>query len=165
MVDGIWVSDFSVMVSSRNWLNLTDLGKVYGISAIQCGSALKEKGWCNQFGKPTPQAFQAGAASTKCRNNPDDDNPIWNAKVCCELLKDIGYTPINRTLQIEQWAKLLEALEEGSPSINTTAAQMAEDLPIELIDEVNIKLASRGCIFRVSDSDQISKCRAKSFSK
>ncbi|MEC7382221.1 MAG: hypothetical protein VYE16_04350, partial [Cyanobacteriota bacterium] len=73
-----------------------------------------------------------------------------NAKICKGLLEKSGYQPINRTLQVEQWAELLEALEEGSPSINATAEQMAEDLPEELVGDVNDQLAQRGCHFRVA---------------
>ncbi len=65
------------------------------------------------------------------------------------LLEKTTLELTNRDRQIEQWAQLLEALEEGSPSVNATAEQMAEDLPKELIKEVNDQLAKRGCEFRV----------------
>tara|TARA_B100000029_G_C17032820_1_gene762880 strand:- start:196 stop:489 length:294 start_codon:yes stop_codon:yes gene_type:complete len=41
------------------------------------------------------------------------------------------------------------ALKEGSQSVNTTSEQMAEDLPRELIEDVNYLLAERGVTFRV----------------
>jgi len=51
---------------------------------------------------------------------------------------------------VDQWTQLLEALELGSPSINATADQMAEDMPRELVEDVNDQLAARGCTYRVS---------------
>ena len=59
---------------------------------------------------------------------------------------------ISRTTQVHQWVQLLEALVVGSPSVAVTPEQMAEDLPQELIHEVNDQLALRGCSFRVGDS-------------
>ena len=59
---------------------------------------------------------------------------------------------ISRTTQVHQWVQLLEALVVGSPSVDATPQQMAEDLPHELINEVNAQLALRGCSFRVQES-------------
>ena len=50
---------------------------------------------------------------------------------------------------VEQWAVLLSALDEGSPSISTSADQMAEDLPGELVEPVNAELRLLGCSFQV----------------
>jgi hypothetical protein len=52
-------------------------------------------------------------------------------------------------LQVQQWTQFLEAMTEGSPSIAATVEQMAEEIPGELVDDVNHQLASRGCSFRV----------------
>ncbi len=68
----------------------------------------------------------------------------------------------SRALQIEQWAQLLEALDIGSPSIDTTADQMAEDLPSELVPEVNNQLAERGCHFRVKQGQKSILCKRSS---
>ena len=58
--------------------------------------------------------------------------------------------PIQRTNLVQQWAQLLSALTEGSPSISTSADQMAEDLPSELVDSVNAELRDIGCTFQVN---------------
>ena len=50
---------------------------------------------------------------------------------------------------IDQWADLLSALEQGSPSINTSAEEMASDLPANLVTQVNQELRQRGCNFQV----------------
>ena len=46
-------------------------------------------------------------------------------------------------------AELLAALSEGSPSISTSAAQMAEELPGDLVEPVNQQLRELGCGFQV----------------
>ncbi len=137
------------MAHSSNWLNLHDLGEAYGISAINCGRVLQKHGWRDQQGHPTTRALQAGAAQEYEHNN-SSCVALWNSEVCKGLLEQKNGHTINRTNQIDLWAKLLEALEEGSPSIVTTPAQMAEELPKDLIYEVNQKLALRGCTFRAS---------------
>ncbi|KZR68822.1 hypothetical protein PMIT1313_02446 [Prochlorococcus marinus str. MIT 1313] len=137
------------MAPSPSWLSLTDLGRIYGISAINCGRALQLQGLRDRHGRPTPGALETGAAHKHGPQTPPR-TALWNAKICKGLLEKSGYQPINRTLQVEQWAELLEALEEGSPSINATAEQMAEDLPEELVGDVNDQLALRGCHFRVA---------------
>lgn len=53
-----------------------------------------------------------------------------------------------RTL-VQQWASLLSDLAAGSPSISTSAEQMAEDLPRELVSSVNAALRQQGCRFQV----------------
>jgi hypothetical protein len=61
-------------------------------------------------------------------------------------------------MKVEQWVQLLEALVEGSPSINATAEQMSEDLPEELVFDVNNQLAQRGCRFQVTQKKHHSSC-------
>lgn len=142
---------FDFMVAGTNWLSLTDLGRIYGISAIHCGRALQHQGWRDRHGQPTSLAFEAGAAfvnGSHCHTR----SSLWNVEICSALLERKGYQQMSRSNQIEQWTQLLEALEEGSPSINATPEQMAEDLPKELVDDVNVQLAQRGCRFRVPAS-------------
>jgi len=137
------------MAPSATWLSLTDLGRIYGISAIHCGRALQQQGWRDRHGRPTPGAIEAGAAF----NHGAHHTPraaLWNAQICSALLEKTGYQQVSRSLQIEQWVQLLEAMEQGCPSINATAAQMAEELPNELIGDVNHELAQRGCPFRAA---------------
>ena len=79
---------------------------------------------------------------------------MTTCQVSC--LKEDGGNDLDfmASTQVEQWAILLEALQEGSPSINATPEQMAEELPSELIGEVNDQLAQRGCCFRVANANQ-----------
>ncbi len=147
------------MALASPWLSLSDLSNIYGISAIHCERALQQNGWRDRHGRPTPGAIEAGAATTTgFRQN--SRTALWNAEVCKQYLEKTGYKPISKNVQIEQWTKLLEALYEGSPSINATAEQMAKDLPVELISAVNAQLAIRGCKFRVLTSTKTCNCKA-----
>ncbi|MFZ9947254.1 MAG: hypothetical protein ACO3FN_09320, partial [Vulcanococcus sp.] len=67
------------------------------------------------------------------------------------VFRQAGLEPIQRTTLVQQWAQLLSALTEGSPSISTSAAQMAEDLPGELVEPVNAELRHIGCSFQVGE--------------
>ena len=75
---------------------------------------------------------------------------LWNRTVCGTHLESQGYEPMSRSLLVDQWTRLLEALELGSPSINATADQMAEDMPKHLVAAVNARLQLLGCGFQVS---------------
>ena len=66
------------------------------------------------------------------------------------LLQSQGYKRITRAQHVKQWVALLEALSEGSASITTTPEQMAEELPAELVADVNAQLSSRGCRFQAT---------------
>jgi len=147
------------MAPSPTWLSLTDLGRIYGISAINCGRALQEHGWRDRHGRPTPGALIAGAAHKHGPQTPPR-TALWNGEICRALLEKCGYQPISRTMKVEQWVQLLEALIEGSPSINATAEQMSEDLPEELVFDVNNQLAQRGCRFQVTQKTHHSSCNA-----
>ena len=52
--------------------------------------------------------------------------------------------------QIKLWADLLADLDQGEPSISTTASEMAEDVPRGIRTAVNNELARRGCRFRIN---------------
>ena len=100
-------------------------------------------------GRPTQSALDANAAM-QTGPHGQGRTVLWNRTVCSELLEQKGYEPMSRSLQVEQWTQLLEALQVGSPSITATADQMAEEMPGELLEDVNHQLAARGCRYRVS---------------
>ena len=135
-------------MTSSQWLTLSDLGRRFGLSAKHCGHALDHQGWRDCNGHPTQAAITAGAAQ---RHNTHHHSPSnrWNADICATLISSHGHHPINRSEQVAQWVTLLEAMEEGSASVSTSPGQMAEDLPLDLIEEVNLQLSHRGCRFQV----------------
>ena len=140
---------FPGMAVHSPWLSLSDLGRIYGISAVHCGRILEKHGWRDNRGRPTAAAIQAGAANSVGPHS-QGRSVFWSRSLCTELLNNNGYTPISRSQQVEQWTQLLEALQFGSPSLSATADQMAEDMPRELVDDVNQQLKVRGCSYRVS---------------
>ena len=126
------------------WLSLTDLGRLYGISAVHCGRLLSEAGLRDHAGKPTLQALRSGFAAP--------DQPGWSPRHCQPTLEAAGLELVERVSLVQQWADLLSALSEGSPSISTSAAQMAEELPSDLVEPVNLQLRKLGCGFQVQRS-------------
>ena len=136
-----------------SWLTLTDLGRLYGISAMHCGRLLQDAGLRNSDGLPTAQAVQSGCASGAQRR-PHGGEPIWHRLHCRRAFEAAGLVTVQRASLVQQWAALLSALTEGSPSISTSAAQMAEDLPGDLVDPVNVELRQLGCSFQVQRAGQ-----------
>ena len=136
------------MAVNSSWLSLTDLGRTYGISAIHCGRILDQHGWRDRRGRPTPAALEAEAAASAGPHG-QGRTVFWNRQVCAELFESKGYEPMSHSVQVEQWTLLLEAMQVGSPSISATPDQMAEEMPGELIEDVNQQLAVRGCTYRV----------------
>lgn len=53
------------------------------------------------------------------------------------------------TRQVTLWADLLNDLDQGEPSISTSATEMAQDVPSGLRSAVNRELERRGCRFRI----------------
>jgi hypothetical protein len=132
------------------WLSLTDLGRFYGISAVHCGRLLSEAGLRDASGQPTRHALRSGCAIRG--HQPHAHGPTqWHRSHCQAVFQRAGLEPIQRTTLVQQWAQLLSALTEGSASISTSAAQMAEDLPGELVDPVNAELRQIGCTFQVAE--------------
>ncbi|MFL2489172.1 MAG: hypothetical protein ACJ0GM_03495 [Parasynechococcus sp.] len=136
------------MGNSTIWISLNDLGRCYGISTIHCGKILNQQGWRDRCGQPTAEAFKAEAAR-HLGPHGQTQSVVWNQELCGDLLETKGHQPVSLSRQIDQWSQLLEAMQSGSPSITSTADQMAEDMPSELVDGVNQQLAERGCSFRV----------------
>ena len=136
------------MGNSTTWISLNDLGRFYGISAIHCGKILNQRGWRDRRGQPSAEALKVQAAR-HLGPHGQTQSVVWNQELCGGLLEANGHQPVSLSRQIDQWSQLLEAMQSGSPSITATAAQMAEDMPNELVDGVNQRLAERGCSFRV----------------
>ena len=137
-----------VMAASPIWLSLTDLGRIFGISAVHCGRNLEQLGWRDRRGLPSPEALESGAAKTSGPHG-QSQSTLWNREICGGAFEDKGYRPMPHSQQVQQWTYFLEAMAEGSPSINATVEQMAEDIPGDLVEDVNHQLAARGCRFRV----------------
>ena len=131
------------------WLSLTDLGRIYGVSAVHCGRLLSEAGLREASGQPSRHALRSGCAIRGLQ--PHAHGPTqWHRGHCQAVFERAGLEPIRRTTLVQQWAQLLSALTEGSASITTSADQMAEDLPTDLVESVNAELREIGCAFQVN---------------
>ena len=135
-------------MANSTWVTLHDLGRRFGISSIQCGRTLEQEGWRDRHGQPTPAALSAGAVEQRTPHS-HGRSFLWNADVCAVALERRGYQPLPRSEQVGQCVDLLEAMDHGSPSITTTADQMAEELPPELVEDFNRQLSNRGCRYQV----------------
>ena len=139
----------AVTAAEPQWLSLTDLGRVYGISAVHCGRLLSDAGLRDSSGQPTRHALRSGCAIRG--HQPQSHGPTqWHRSHCKAVFQRAGLEPIQRTTLVQQWAQLLSALTDGSPSISTSADQMAEEMPGELVDSVNAELREIGCSFQVA---------------
>lgn len=133
------------------WLTLTDLGRLYGISAVHCGHLLAEAGLRGPDGHPSAAAVAAGQAYA--RHPRHQGRPVlWHREACGAALESRGLMPLGYSTLVHQWADLLAALEEGSAAISTSPAQMAEEMPPALVDPVNRELRAMGCDFQVSEA-------------
>lgn len=130
------------------WLTLTDLGRLYGISAVHCGHLLTEAGLRGANGQPSATAVAAGQAFSRAPRH-QGRAVLWHRDGCGAVLEDRGLVPLRRSTLVDQWATLLSALAEGAAAISTSAAQMAEELPPDLVDAVNGQLQAMGCSFQV----------------
>lgn len=135
---------------AASWLSLTALGRLYGISAVQCGRLLHDAGLRQADGTATHLALQQGLAYQQQPARPRH-GPLWAEQGCGPILEASGLKPMADATLVQQWVTLLSALDEGSPSICTTAAEMATDLPRELVAPVNEGLRALGSPFQVAD--------------
>ncbi|MEY3735096.1 MAG: hypothetical protein RLZZ624_154 [Cyanobacteriota bacterium] len=135
---------------AASWLSLTALGRLYGISAVHCGRLLHDAGLRQADGTATHRALQEGLAYQQQPARPRH-GPLWAEQGCGPILEASGLKPMANTTLVQQWVTLLSALDEGSPSICTTAAEMATELPRELVAPVNEGLRALGSPFQVAD--------------
>ncbi|TGG85840.1 MAG: hypothetical protein ERJ67_00705 [Aphanocapsa feldmannii 277cV] len=132
------------------WITLTDLGRMFGISAVQCGRVLSDASLRDHDGLPTKEAVDQGYAYRRPEQNANRST-LWHQSHCEQLLRQNGLEPVDETRLVEQWVELLEALDEGSPSILADPQDMAaEEMPMELVGRVNQRLQDRGSGLRIA---------------
>lgn len=132
---------------SAEWLSLTDLGRVYGISAVHTGKLLVAAGLRLVDGDPSPAALETGLAQRQ--HSGQHPQSLWNRQGCAPHLEGQGVIPQKERTLVSLWADLLAALQQGAPDIATSAEEMADEIPGDLVQPVNRELRERGCSFQV----------------
>ena len=118
----------TLMADTPLWISLAELADTFGISTLHCNRVLEHQGWRDRHGQPTPTALDVQAAHNHGPGGRSRQT-LWNKRVCSAVFKAQGYKARSRQQQVRQWAQFLEAMDVGSPSISTTADQMAADVP------------------------------------
>jgi len=116
------------------WLSLTDLGRIYGISAVHCGRLLSDAGLRQQNGAPSSTALQQGLAY---QHHPHATcpNAVWNGEGCATLLQEQGLRPMAERNLIEQ------ALSRTQGNVSQTAKllQLQRTTLIEKINKYELR--------------------------
>jgi hypothetical protein len=133
---------------NTEWLSLTQLGRIYGISAVHTGKLLFAAGLRSVDGEPTAKALAAGLVQ---RQHPGQRHQaLWNRQGCASTMEGHGMVPQKQHNLVSLWADLLSTLQQGCPWISVSAEEMANDMPHELVTPVNHELRQRGCNFQVT---------------
>lgn len=131
------------------WLSLTALGRVYGISAVQCGRLLQTAGVRQHDGAPSPRALQGGLARP-CHNGRNHRGALWSRGGCGAVLQELGLESAAQRRLVNQWADLLEAVQQTSAVVSTSMEELASELPADLLAPVNALLRQRGCAWQLN---------------
>jgi hypothetical protein len=131
-------------IPEGTWLSLTDLGRLHGISAVQCGRLLQQAGVRQGDGAPSRHALRCGLARRPASGRRLG-GAVWHRRGCGEVLESHGLEPTAQRRMVEQWVDLLEALINAEGAISTTPQDMACELPQDLLGAVNARLRERGC--------------------
>lgn len=129
------------------WQSLTDLGRHYGVSAVLIGKLLRNCGLRLSGGEPSPEALRAGLALNQQAGH--HHQALWHRHYVGPYLEAQGLEPLKQSRLVGLWADLLQALQQGSPSIAMSAEEMAVEIPSELVSPVNQALRQRGSSFQV----------------
>lgn len=73
------------------FLSLTELGQIYGVSRNKVGQWLVDLGLRTQEKKPSRAAFNGGFVDQRPSTQPATYFYVWHARKTCELLDGAGY--------------------------------------------------------------------------
>jgi hypothetical protein len=74
------------------YLSLTELGQLYGVSRIKLGQWLVNLGLRTEEKKPSKLAFDGGYVDQRPSSQPMTYFWVWDARKTCELLDGAGFT-------------------------------------------------------------------------
>jgi hypothetical protein len=136
--------------SVPEWLTLTELGRLYGISAVHTGKLLQSAGLRQLDGLPSPEALRLGLAHR--RHSCPSRQTLWSRAGCAPHLEGQGLRPRRERPLVDLWVDLISDLQQGSPAVVMSAEEVVEELPADLVAPVNRRLRERGCGFQVTAS-------------
>ncbi len=76
------------------YISLTQLGKIFGVSRVEAGRALKKMGLRNDEGFPTETANDFGYVQKKNSTQPGTWYYCWNRRLTVNDLMKEGYQPL-----------------------------------------------------------------------
>ena len=130
------------------WLTLTEIGRLYGVSAVHAGKLLQSAGLRQLDGRPSPEALRLGLAHK--RHSCPSRQTLWNREGCARHLERQGLRPRSQRPLVDLWVDLISDLQQGAPAVVMSAEDLMEELPADLVAPVNRRLRERGCSFQVS---------------
>jgi hypothetical protein len=136
--------------SLPEWLTLTELGRLYGISAVHTGKLLQAAGLRQLDGLPSPEALRLGLAHR--RHSCPSRQTLWSREGCALPLERQGLRLRGERQLVDLWADLISDLQQGLAAVVMSAEEVVEELPADLVGPVNRRLRERGCSFQVSPS-------------
>jgi hypothetical protein len=78
------------------FLSLTELGNLYGVSRVKVGQWLVGLGLRTAEKKPSRAAFEGGFVDQRPSTQPATYFYVWHARKTCELLDGAGFTRADR---------------------------------------------------------------------
>jgi hypothetical protein len=114
---------------------------------VHTGKLLVAAGLRLADGNPSPAALEAGQAQRQ--HSGQHRQALWHRQECAPHLEGQGVIPQKERTLVGLWADLLAALQQGAPDIATSAEEMADEIPGDLVQPVNRELRERGCSFQV----------------
>lgn len=130
-----------------DWLTLTELGRLYGVSAVHTGKLLQGAGLRQLDGLPSPEALRLGLAHR--RHSCPSRQTLWHREGCAPHLERQGLRLLRQRSLLELWADLISDLQQGFPAVVMSAEDVAAEVPADLVAPLNRRLRERGCAFQV----------------
>jgi hypothetical protein len=130
------------------WANQTNLGKLYGLSAVAMGKRLKELGLRGEDGNPTERALSEGY----CKSTPlRDGTPffMWNRQRVGESMQSKGHQRLDT-----QEVKARELADEWvrvDTQIQEAVYGLEEELLFEQAHDIEKEAKRRGLTDRVNE--------------
>ncbi len=138
---------------ANTWVNQTNLGKHFGMSAIAVGKKLAELGLKGADKQPTELALSEGF----CRSTPlKDGTPffLWNKKKVAELLRSSGLQQLSSAeAEVYETARALIAAAKEADETGTDKLFffMVDEIPSSQYAGVNRWLEKLGSEMRLGE--------------